>query len=73
MERVFEHDGEICRIEARLEDDVWHVRAMRGERIVCHAGRVPGAYRLDAEALGGIDPLEVMIEAYEARIRAGEL
>lgn len=34
MERVFQHDGETCRIEARLENDIWHVRAMRGEKQV---------------------------------------
>ncbi|PHP27672.1 hypothetical protein [Limimaricola cinnabarinus] len=73
MERAFEHDGEACRIEARLEDDVWHVRAMRGDKVVCTAGRVPGAYRRDAESLGGADPLTAMLDAYERRIRAGEL
>ena len=73
MERVFEHEGEVCRIEAQLNDEVWHVRAMRGEKILCQAGRVPKAYRLDAETLGGLDPLEAMIDAYEARIRSGAL
>jgi len=73
MERVFEHQGEVCRIEARLDDEVWHVRAMRGEKILCQAGRVPKTYQIDAEALGGLDPLEVMVDAYEERIRAGDL
>ncbi|WP_334062884.1 hypothetical protein [Limimaricola cinnabarinus] len=73
MERVFEHDGDLCRIEARLDAGIWHVRAMRGEAILCQAGRVPMTYRRDAEALGGLDPLEVMLDAYEARIRSGDL
>lgn len=73
MERAFEHDGEACRIEARLEGDVWHVRAMRGDRVVCTAGRVPKSYRLDAQTLGGADPLPAMLDAYEHRIRTGEL
>ncbi|MGX9857057.1 hypothetical protein ACR03S_16725 (plasmid) [Limimaricola variabilis] len=73
MERVFEHNGDICRIDARLDDEVWHVRAMRGKKILCQAGRVPKTYRLDAEALGGLDPLEAMVDTYEARIRSGDL
>ena len=73
MERVFEHEGDVCRIEARLDEEVWHVRAIRGEKVLCQAGRVPKTYRLDAEALGGFDPLEAMINAYEARIRSGDL
>lgn len=73
MERVFEHKGEICRIEAELADGVWHVRAMRGEKILCQAGRVPKTYQIDAATLGGHDPLEAMLDAYEMRIRSGDL
>ncbi|SDF19161.1 hypothetical protein [Limimaricola pyoseonensis] len=73
MERAFEHDGQACRIEARLEDEIWHVRAMRGDKVVCTAGRVPRTHRLDAEALGGDDPLRAMLDAYEQRIRSGQL
>ena len=73
MERVFEHDGDICRIDARRDDKVWHVRAMRSKNILCQAGRMPKTYRFDAQALGVPDPLEAMIDTYEARIRSGDL
>lgn len=73
MERAFDHDGDVCTIEARLEGEVWHVQVMRGARILCQAGRVPQTYRMDAEALGGTDPLVALLDAYEERIRSGDL
>ncbi|WP_370160396.1 hypothetical protein [Limimaricola soesokkakensis] len=73
MERVFQHDGDTCRIEARLENDIWHVRAMRGEKQVGTAGRLPAAYRIDAEALGEGDPLHLLVALFERRMRSGEI
>ena len=51
MERLFRLDGDTGRIEARLEDDIWQVRASRGEKQVGTAGYFPASHRLDAEVL----------------------
>lgn len=72
MERVFQHAGDTRRIEARLENDIRHVRAMREEKQVGTAGRLPAAYRIDAEALGGGDPLHLFVAQYERRMRSDE-
>ncbi len=73
MERIFQHDGETCRIEAQLDDGIWHVRAMRADKQIGTAGRLPSTYRVDAEALGDEDPLHLLVDRYEQRIRQGEI
>lgn len=73
MERAFEHRGDVCTIEARLEAGVWHVEARRGIKLLCEAGQLRDAERFEAEACGLADPLRALLDAYENRIRTGDL